>query len=774
MLTRILPSNPRARAVVISLAAAAGLLVYTQLVLPGTGSGRGTPGAILFNGLVYGLLNALTAAGLVLVYRTTRVINFAQTAFGAAGGELTFQLLQLTRTPFIVAFILGVLAAGVMGLAFDLVIGRRFFRAPRLVLTVATIAAAIFLATAVKEGVSHLPFLPKDRTLEAGLGIGSIRARIPFPGFDFHVGHLGLPFGFPELFAIEMSILALVLVAALFRFTRIGVAVRAMAENTDRASLLGISVGSLSTIVWVMAGLLSGVGVILTGALTTPGAASGVAPALLLPALAAAVLARMQSLPVVVGSSVAITIATQASAWSLRKDVALINVGLMVVIMIGLLLQRRTLLRSEEGAGVTWEATEEQRPVPKELRSLGPVRAARWGLYALGLLLLIAYPFLVSTGPTVLGGNIAINAIIALSVVVLTGWAGQVSLGQYGFAAVGSVVGGALASGAGLPFWLAIPAATIVAGFVAVLVGLPALRIKGLFLGVVTLAFALAVRSALFSDRYFGWLLPDDVKRPSLLFLNFDDERSMYFLCVFCLVVAIVVMANLRRSRFGRIVIAMRENEANLQSFGVSVVRTKLLAFMVSGMLAGFAGAILAFQQRGIAADSFVAERSINVFLLTVVGGVTAIGGALLGSAVFNVQEYFLKGNLIYRAIQPFVVLGLLYIQPAGLIALINRMRDSVLRIIAQRRQIVVPSLFADYDADLLEKRLIPLADPMAQSGLSALPVDARYALASELYVGRGVRDIDRLAPAVSTKEAAAIGAAAEAMADVPVPGGPS
>jgi branched-chain amino acid transport system permease protein len=701
-----------------------------------------------------------------------RVINFAQTAFGAAGGELTFSLLQLTDVPFVVAFVLGVLASAVIALLFEL-IGRRFFHAPRLVMTVYTIAAAGLLAGTVREGVSHLPFLPKDRGVEEALGTASVRPRLPFPGFHFNVGSLDLRFGFPELLAIELAVVALVAVAVLFRFTRLGVAVRALAENADRASLLGISVSTLSMVVWVMAGALSGVGVILTGALTNPGAAAGIAPALFLPALAAAVIARMKSIPIAVGAAVAISVLSQATAWSLRQDTALVNVGLLVLIGAALLLQRRGEMRGEETSEQTWEATREQRAVPKELRYLAPVRTARYGLWALGLALLLAYPFLVSTGPTVLGGNIAINAMIAVSVVVLTGWAGQVSLGQFGFAAVGSVVGGAVASRAGLPFWVAVPAGSVVAGAVALLVGLPALRIKGLFLGVVTFGFAIAVRGALFNDRYFGWLLPSDVKRPSVLFLDFDDERSMYFLCVAALLIVVVIVANLRRSRFGRVVVALRENETNQQSFGVTAVRVKLLAFTVSGMIAGFAGALLAFQQRGISADSFVAQRSIDVFLLAVVGGVTAIPGALIGSALFNAQEYFLTGNPIYSALQPFVVVMLLYAEPAGLIALINRVRDGVLRIIAQRRQLVVPSLFADYDPAVLEKRLIPLAAPLAQGGLNALPVNTRFALASELYVGTGVRDIDKLAPAVDTEEAAAIGAAAEAMADQS-PGAPA
>ena len=109
---------------------------------------------------------------------------------------------------------------------------------------------------------------------------------------------------------------------------------------------------------------------------------------------------------------------------------------------------------------------------------------------------------------------------------VLTGWAGQVSLGQFAFVAVGAVVAGALTARVGLSFWLAVPLAAAFTAAFAVAVGLPALRIRGLFLAVTTFAFAVAVRSLLFEPRYFAWLLPGAVERPTLFFFDFGDERS--------------------------------------------------------------------------------------------------------------------------------------------------------------------------------------------------------------------------------------------------------
>jgi len=742
------------------------VLFFTQVLLPGTGDGRGTAGAILFRALVLGLINGLVAAGIILVYRTTRIINFAATAIGAAGAELTFQLVQFTGVPFPLALVAGILVAGLLGLVFDLAFGRRFFSAPRLVLTVITIAVAGLLAgPQVRQVVGSLPFFPQERSFLDAFGASDIKPFLPFAGFRFQVGSLNLNFGFAEVFAIDAVLLALGLLAAFFRYTRAGVGVRAVAENTERAPLLGINVGGLSSVVWTLAGMTSGLAIIATGFVDQPGAASGIAPSVLLPALAACALARFTRLPTAVLVSVAISVIARATESSFPDDLPLVSGVLFLVIGAAFLLQQRSG-RSEAGSGVSWEATEELRPIPSELASLTSLRATKIVFSLIGLIVIVVYPFVVSTGPIILGGVIAITAILALSVVVLTGWAGQVSLGQWGFAAIGAVAGGALTSKVGVPFWFAVPMASVITAGFAVLVGLPALRIRGLFLLVSTFSFALAVNSVVLNDRYFGSILPKDVRRPTLFFLDFDDERSMYYLTLGALVLSIVVVLNLRKSRLGRLLIATRENEANVQAFGVPLLRTKLLAFATSGALAGLAGAIYVHQQRGINVEAFALDKSVQLFLLAVVGGVTSVGGAMLGAAYFSIFDYLFPNNVIAQVLQPFSVLLVLYSVPGGLASILNKVRDSVLRIIAQRRQLVVPSLFADIDPEALRQRLIPLSEPDQQGGLASLPSDQRYALASELYIGRERRPV----PAINDgrqREAAALAATAESLREV-------
>ncbi|MBW3668542.1 MAG: ABC transporter permease [Actinobacteria bacterium] len=763
-LDELLPVGSTRRTIALVLAVVAGVLVFTQLVLPGNGPApQGTPAAILFRGAVVGMVTALTAAGLILVYRTLRIVNFAQTAVGAAGATLVFELARYTPVPFPLAFLGGVVLGALAGLIFDLLFGRRFFNAPRLVLTVVTIAAASFFA-ASSEIVRRLPFFPPvdSRDLAEIWGIEDLRAVLPFRGLNFRVGSLPLDFGFPELFALEVALITLLALGAFFRFTKSGVAIRAMAENTERASLLGVNVGTLSTVVWVIAGALSAISVTLTGVLTQPAAATGIAPAVLLPALAAAVIGGMRSFPVTVAAAVGLSVLSQATEWSIAEGDDLVRVGLFVVIAASLLVQRRRRGRSEAGVELSWEATKEHRAVPRELRNVPSVRYSRWALAVVGLVFVLAYPYAASAGAINVGGLIALNAITVLSLVVLTGWAGQVSLGQLAFVAVGAVAAGTL-SNTGVPFWFAVPIGAAAAGAVAVLVGLPALRIRGLFLGITTFAFAMAVNSLLSSPDHFGNPLPRNVERPSLFFLDFDDERSMYYLCVAGLVLAIVVVTNLRRSRTGRVLIGSRENEANLQSFGVNAVRAKLLAFAVSGTLAGFSGALFIHHQRGLTAEVFPASGSVELFVYAVIGGIGSVGGALLGASYGELIDYFLADSQLLISLAAFIPLIILYAAPGGAVSLLVQVRDAMLRIVAQRRQLVVPSLFADYDPEALARRLVVLAEPLDGGGLAALAPDQRFTLSSQLYAGHGERLVDKVAGAKPTDEAAAIAAAAEA-----------
>lgn len=743
----LLPPGSWRRTAVLGALAFGLLLLFTQ-VLVAVGSADPTPAGILFFGGTLGVVNALTAAGIVLIYRTTRIINFAQSAIGGAGGIFAYNLVTLVGWPFFAGVAVGIIVAALVGLTIELVFVRRFFEAPRLVLTVFTLA--LFGALGALVGfVSGLPIFGdvRDRTLAEQFGQEPVP--VPFDDFTFRIGDLSLPFGFEHLFAIGIAAAALLGVGYFLRYTRAGIAVRASAENADRASLLGIPVRRLSSIVWTIAGALSGVSVIALGTMTNFTAASGGATSLLIRALAGAVLGRMRSIPVAVAATIGIEVAAQSFQWGYSQQPELIDAGLLVVIVVGLLLQRRERRRSDEAEESSWEATEEVRATPRELLEIGAIRTWRYALVGVGLLAILLLPWVTSTGVTNEAGVIVITTIVILSLVVLTGWTGQISLGQYAFLAVAAVVGGALTSEVGVPFWVALVVVPFMTAAFTTLIGVPALRIRGFFLGVTTYAFAFATQSVLFKDEYFGWLVPDQVERPTLFLLDFEDERSMYYLTVAGLVISVVLVVAIRRTRSGRVLIGLRENETNLQAFGVNLLRTRLAGFALSGFLVGIAGVLFAHHQRAVAAEAFTAGQSVTVFILAVLGGVGSISGALIGGAFFGAQSLVQSfsgpvGAILQFLLGPFGRLAILYVAPGGLVSVFFGLRDSVLRIVAQRRQLVVPSLFADVDPEALERRLIPLSDPQPDSGLSALPFEHRYRTTSVLYRVGAVGDGER------------------------------
>jgi branched-chain amino acid transport system permease protein len=720
------------RTLLYAVGAGVGLFLITQVVLPGTAApARGTPYAILFNGLVQGALNAFTAIGIVLIYRTSRVINFAQAALGAVGAIFAYNLIIVYRWPYGLALATGVLVSALVAVFIELLILRRFFEAPRLVLTILTVGLGSLLALFAVGSVATLPIWGQARDLAATFGAGSVN---PVPSIDFRIGDTAIPFSFAHLLTLGLLLVTLLVVAWFLKYTRLGTAIRASSENAERAELLGVNVRILQTIVWLMAGGLSAVGLTLLGTTQTFALGSRGAPGVLIAALAAALIARMRSISVAVYASLLIAVGQAAVGWSYRDQSGLIEAGLFVVILLALLAQRRTLQRGEEGT--SWEANQEIRPTPRELIEASSVRTWRRVFILVAGVFLLAFPWTVEPGLMNRASLAAIFAMVLMSLVVLTGWAGQVSLGQFGLVAVGAMAGGALTSRADISFWFALPIGAIVCAVVALIVGLPALRIRGLFLAVVTLAFASAVSLLLFDERYFGWLEPENIRRPTLLFLDFEDERSMYYLSILFLALVIFVIASLRRSRPGRVLIAMRENENDLQAMGINVVRTKLSAFALSGFLCGLAGVLFAHHQRAVSETAFTPQASIDVLVYGIIGGIGSVTGGLLGSALQSVIDLFPLSDPILQffANQQFLVIIVLFLAPGGLAAMFYAMRDSIYRIVAQRQQIVVPSLMADYDPAVIERQLIPLGEAEDDPGVAAIESGASYRLESGLY----------------------------------------
>jgi len=237
----------------------------------------------------------------------------------------------------------------------------------------------------------------------------------------------------------------------------------------------------------------------------------------------------------------------------------------------------------------------------------------------------------------------------------------------------------------------------------AMLIGIPALRIRGLFLAVATLAFAIATSSYLLNKRYIDWLPESRIeRRPFLGRIAIDTEARYYYLCLACLLIAIVMVRGIRNSRAGRALIGVRDNERGAQAYGINIISAKLTAFAVSGFLAAAAGALFVHGQQSLGIQPYAPARSFQVFILVVIGGLGSIPGAVLGPVVIEGLEYFrsafpdsTRSVLFFFTTGVGLIIILLFL-PGGFSQVYYGARDRILRAVADRRGIHVPSLFAD------------------------------------------------------------------------------
>jgi len=324
------------------------------------------PNALFLFGIATGSLYGLIAVGIILIYRTNRIINFAAAAIGAVPAIFAVLLQVLKGTPYWLTFVITVVGGLALGGVSDVVVIRRFRNAPRLILTVATIGIAQLLAFVA----IHIP---------GWLGSEDIGANVKTPWASFRVetGSGNLLYNGDYIFSVVMVLALAGGLAAFFRFTKMGIALRASAENADRASLLGIPVTRVQTVSWMIAGLFGAMTIFLRSPLVGVPVDGTLGYQVLLFAFAAAVMARMESVWLAVLAGFAVGILEQSSVYSTGSND--LSAAIMLAFILGtLLLQRGKLSRAQDTGISSWQALKEYRPIPTELRGLREVQAARW------------------------------------------------------------------------------------------------------------------------------------------------------------------------------------------------------------------------------------------------------------------------------------------------------------------------------------------------------------------------------------------------------------
>lgn len=674
--------------------------VYTLLYnLPGSGDWvkDKLPYGMLFIGGVQGTTTALLAMGLILIYRTNRFVNFAYAAMGALPGAFAIGLFLEKDVPFFVALGLAVVLGIGLGFLTELII-RRFRNSTRLIVTVASIGLAQIFGVLSLGANTAIGFLSLAGGFETPIST------------EIDVLDVGLIRGDEILILAVVPAVIMGLAWFLLR-TDAGVALRASAENEDRALLLGIPVYKLGRIVWMIAGGLAA----LTFVLQAPrsGVAPGVVsagPAVLLPALAAAVVARLESLPIAFIAGVGLGMMDQLVRWNFEKP-TLTAMAFLVVILVALLAQRGSLSRAMNSESAAFDASGVVKSIPRELRFLPEVRAAKWVLGSIVVLGFILVPAGWSSSNQLLAATAIVWATVGVSLVLLTGWGGHISLGQFAIAGMGGMLAGNLILRNDIDFFLVVLASGAAGAIVALVLGLPALRIKGLFLAVTTLAFAVALNAYVINTNNFPTIIPTSLTRPFVWERwNLEDGYPMYVVCLVFLAVSYMAARSVRGTRSGRVTIATRDNERAADSASVPTTKVKLTAFVVAGCIAGMAGALHVTILHGIGVGQYAPEMSLEVFATSVIGGLGSLAGAISGVLVFQFLAALDKVSVFglfvldMGKVRPLIsgsgLLVVLLAFPGGFAQIASRIRDRFLRIVADRRGIIVPSLVADKRRD--------------------------------------------------------------------------
>ncbi|HXN61922.1 MAG TPA: ATP-binding cassette domain-containing protein [Acidimicrobiales bacterium] len=621
---------------------------------------------IVWDGLVQGLAIALIAVGVVLVYRATRIINFAVGNMGVIGAALLALLVVQYHVPFWVALVISLIAGLVFGAVIEMTVIRRLRNAPRVVVLVATIGIG-----GVAQVIAFKIPQPSDASAHypAAFGLSTWTiAGVNVRGADLAV-----------LVLVPVAVVALIW---FLDHTMIGKTVKASAANPSLARLSSISPKLVSTMVWSLAAVLSTLSVILfAGESSTAAGLSNLGPETLAYGLAAAVIAGLRSFRVAVLASVVIAIVQSVLSYNFLATPGITDLLLFIAVFVAVIFAKR----EGEDSGV-FAFSPRTRPIPARLRSVWWARNIdKGGILLLGAIAVVLPLIKSEPSSQQLFTAVLGFAICASSLTILTGWLGQLSLGQMAFAGLAALFAARLVTD-GVPFWFAVLATAAASGLLALGVGIGSLRVRGLYLAVVTFVLALTAEQYFYYLPFFSGESPDGANVPfvpgKLGFLNFPGQKTYYYVVLVVLALVVLMLSRLRDSGAGRTIRALRDNEVAATAYGVRPVRLKLQTFAVSGGLAGLGGALLAGAYANIAftQDFFLVNDSLNLVAMVVIGGMGSVSGAIIGAVVVIGIPALAPNNALVGLLSSSLglLIVLLYF-PRGLNQLTSGVRDAIL-----------------------------------------------------------------------------------------------
>ena len=440
----------------------------------------------------------------------------------------------------------------------------------------------------------------------------------------------------------------------------------------------------MTTLAWAVAGGVAAFSAILVTPTTAGQSIETLGPDLLLKGLAGAVIARMSSIPIAIAASIGVGVLEQVLL-SNPDTRSLVSVVIGAAIVIALLRQPelgRAGLQRERWRRIVVEPLPAAYHRVRAIEWLPRVSVALFAAVAVGL------AYVISNDTASVLTSVAGFALVGLSVGLLTGTSGQLSLGQFAYAGIGAAISVQLMQVTD-NFVIGVLGGLAAAALTSTLIGIPALRLKGLALAVSTLAFALATTSWLLRR---GLFLGDGIAPPKPTWFGYSLELAVdyYLFALLMLAVGLWVAGNLRRSGFGLALVALRDNEDAARAFTVPSRRRKLQLYAISGAIAGLGGVVIGHSQTQLTVNSFPAAASIDVVALTVIGGLGVTAGPLIGALVIIGLPGLLDLGLPGQAVLALGWLAVVVLMPEGLGGLLVRLRDPVADALARRAGIDV------------------------------------------------------------------------------------
>ncbi|MCY3576188.1 MAG: ABC transporter permease, partial [bacterium] len=631
-------------------------------------------GPLLLLGTIFGLGYALLGIGLVLAYRSSGFINFAHGSIGLVAASMMSVVVKDYGVPYWLGFVGALIVAALIAAGIEAFVVRKLASAPKVLSMVATLGAAealLLLALSFSKG---------------GLGGGSFPQPSGFPQFDLTV--------FVSPSATALLCLSPVVVGGLYLFlqrSRFGLAIRGAAANPDSATLAGVDPRHMAMLSWALAGGIAAFAAMLIIPNQSTVTADALGPDFIIRGLAVAALARFANLPIALLAGLGIGVVEQILA-SNPEATGWFEVALFLLILIGVGMQVRVGRELPE----RWSSLSPSRRLPDSYRDVWLIRNLGWVVGGAAAVAAALVPLGISNRSAFVLSTIVAFATIGISVSFLTGLAGQLSLGQVAFAALGAVAGVRVATDTG-SLVLGLLCGGAVGAAASAAVGLPALRVRGLLLAIATLAFALAT---------FSWLLRQDwafgvglSSRPASVFgIDLTTSRAFYFVALAVFVGVLAIANVLRRSSFGRSLVAVRDNEAAARVLQIAPRRLLLQAYAFAGFVAGVGGVILAMSNTFVTRSIFTPSDSINVVSLAVIGGLSELTGPLIGAAyLIGIREFF---DLELSALAGLNAAWLILIleQPRGFHGLLATTRRNLIDQIARLRGLHDDQVVADED----------------------------------------------------------------------------